>query len=182
MKKQIKKKMVLVLCVFGLIGVLSGCAGQQSKGEKDNSEAEFVKEGDIYTYTDTQNSPFEDSGLKINVKQGDDGYVKFIKTDLDGKETVEYYNFDNETKTKFKHYYVGAMGTSFDYTYDLEKNELVKVEDGNKDDVTQKTKDSGRWDKSAKTVDSDAKDLQEYFNTNYGMVVLDACTSEKFGK
>ncbi|WMJ23135.1 hypothetical protein RBG61_00310 [Paludicola sp. MB14-C6] len=153
-----------------------------SESSEETSKETFLKEGDILTYTDTKNSPFEDCGLKIEVKQGKDGYVKFTKTDLEGKATVEYYNFDNATQTMLKHYYVGAMGTSFYYTYDLNKNELIKVEDKDHNDTTQKTKDSGRWDKAAKTVSDEVKFLQDYFKTQYEISILEACTIENFGQ
>ena len=58
------------------------------------SKAEFTDENGILTYLDTENSPFEDSGLKITADKSAKT-VKFVKTDLEGNETMEYYLFDS---------------------------------------------------------------------------------------
>lgn len=182
MKKT--KKIIETLCVLTLtVGMLAGCGSKaadktgdktsESKTTVSSQSVEFKEKDGLLTYTDTKNSPFENSGLEINVRKGEGGYAKFIKTDKKGKPTVEYYTFDYSKNMVEKYYYVSAMGRGFYYSYDLSKGELVKVEDAKHNDITQKTKDSKRWDKAATTTDEDVKALKKYFKEQYKMTIKD---------
>lgn len=131
------------------------------------------KEG-LTIYTDLQKSPFEKSGLKITIKKGEDGYAKFVKTDLTGKETVDYYNFDYAKNMMEKYYYVSAMGTAYYYYYDLAGDALVKVEDGDHKDSTQSLKDNKRWDGANEKTKDEVKSLEDYFKSQYGMTIKEA--------
>lgn len=138
-------------------------------------EGVTVEEKDGLTiYTDLQKSPFENSGLKITIKKGEDGYAKFVKTDLTGKETVDYYNFDYAKNVMEKYYYVSAMGTAYYYYYDLAGNALVKVEDGDHKDSTQSLKDNKRWDGANEKTQDEVKSLEDYFKSQYGMTIKEA--------
>lgn len=181
MKKAIKKLLVLSMA----LGILVGCGGKTGEtgdksGKNDTAvtsqQVKLVEKDGLLTYTDTKNSPFEESGLKISIKKGNEGYAKFIKTDLNGGETVEYYNFDYGKNIAEKYYYVSAMGTGFYYYYDLEKGELVKVEDKEHNDTTQKTKDSKRWDKAAESMDEEVKALEKYFKEQFSMTIKETVT------
>ncbi len=132
----------------------------------------FTDENGVLTYLDTANAPFEGAGLKITVDKAAKT-VNFVKTDLDGNETVEYYNFDLNNNTVEEYYYVSMMGTGFYYTFDLAANEIVKVEDSEHNDSTQSTKDSGRYDGANDRMKGDVEALQNYFTENYGVSVED---------
>lgn len=132
----------------------------------------FTDENGVLTYLDTANAPFEGAGLKITVDKAAKT-VNFVKTDLDGNETVEYYNFDLNNNTVEEYYYVSMMGTGFYYTFDLAANEIVKVEDSEHNDSTQSTKDSGRYDGANDRMKGDVEALQNYFIENYGVSVED---------
>lgn len=132
----------------------------------------FTDENGVLTYLDTANAPFEGAGLKITVDKAAKT-VNFVKTDLDGNETVEYYNFDLNNNTVEEYYYVSMMGTGFYYTFDLGANEIVKVEDSEHNDSTQSTKDSGRYDGANDRMKGDVEALQNYFTENYGVSIED---------
>lgn len=132
----------------------------------------FTDENGVLTYLDTANAPFEGAGLKITVDKAAKT-VNFVKTDLDGNETVEYYNFDLNNNTVEEYYYVSMMGTGFYYTFDLAANEIVKVEDSDRNDSTQSTKDSGRYDGANDRMKGDVEALQNYFTENYGVSIED---------
>ncbi len=132
----------------------------------------FTDENGVLTYLDTANAPFEGAGLKITVDKAAKT-VNFVKTDLDGNETVEYYNFDLNNNTVEEYYYVSMMGTGFYYTFDLGANEIVKVEDSEHNDSTQSTKDNGRYDSANDRMKGDVEALQNYFTENYGVSIED---------
>lgn len=132
----------------------------------------FTDENGVLTYLDTANAPFEGAGLKITVDKAAKT-VNFVKTDLDGNETVEYYNFDLNNNTVEEYYFVSMMGTGFYYTFDLAANEIVKVEDSDRNDSTQSTKDNGRYDSANDRMKGDVEALQNYFTENYGVSIED---------
>lgn len=132
----------------------------------------FTDENGVLTYLDTANAPFDGAGLKITVDKAAKT-VNFVKTDLDGNETVEYYNFDLNNNTVEEYYYVSMMGTGFYYTFDLGANEIVKVEDSDRNDSTQSTKDSGRYDGANDRMKGDVEALRNYFTENYGVSIED---------
>lgn len=132
----------------------------------------FTDENGVLTYLDTANAPFEGAGLKITVDKAAKT-VNFVKTDLDGNETVEYYNFDLNSNTVEEYYYVSMMGTGFYYTFDLGANEIVKVEDSERNDSTQSTKDNGRYDSANDRMKGDVEALRNYFTENYGVSIED---------
>lgn len=132
----------------------------------------FTDENGVLTYLDTANAPFEGAGLKITVDKAAKA-VNFVKTDLEGVETVEYYTFDFNSNTVEEYYYVSMMGTGFYYTFDLAANEIVKVEDSDRNDSTQSTKDNGRYDSANDRMRGDVEALQNYFTENYGVSIED---------
>ena len=157
---------------------ISSSSAVESKVESSSSsETEtkpvFEEKDGLLVYTDLKNSPFEQSGFAISIKQGDDGYANFIITDLNGNETKEYYKFDFSTNTVEQYYYVSAMGTGFYYTFDLTSDELVKVEDDSREDSTESTKKSGRFDGAAERTKEGVHKILDYFKDNYGKSIED---------
>ena len=144
----------------------------ETEAESAASTDVFTDENGVLTYLDTANAPFEGAGLKITVDKAAKT-VNFVKTDLDGNETVEYYNFDLNNNTVEEYYYVSMMGTGFYYTFDLAANEIVKVEDSEHNDSTQSTKDSGRYDGANDRMKGDVEALRNYFTENYGVSIED---------
>ncbi|MGQ9840429.1 MAG: hypothetical protein ACUVR4_07885 [Anaerolineae bacterium] len=179
------KKLLALTLVLGL-AALSGCAAgdtatpaavptaASTTGGAVAAALTLVEKEGLLTAIDTQKSPFKDSGLKITIKKGQDGYALFVKTDKQGNETKDYYKFDFAANTVVKYTYVAAMGNAYYYYYDLQKNELTKVEDGDHKDVTQRLKDAKRWDTAATSVSDDIKALQSYFETQFGKTIEEA--------
>ena len=167
-----KKVLALLLVLIMSLGMFAGCAKEASQALPEGITAE-EKDG-LTIYTDTKNSPFENSGLKITIKKGEDGFVKFIKTDTEGRETVDYYSFDYSKDTLEKYYYVAAMGSAYYYYYDLNKNEVLKAEDQDHKDITQTMKDSGRLSKAGTKIAEEIKSLEDYYKAQYGMTIKDA--------
>jgi hypothetical protein len=171
MKKIIGRELIALIVAGVLLIQLAGCAA-------DLLRAKFTERDGLLTYTDLQNSPFADTGLKIIIKKGDQGYVKFIKTDLQGQESKDYYLFDYNQNRMEKYYYVSAMGTAFYYDYDLVKGELVKLEGEGHQDVTQSAKDAGRWQSASENIAYEVKVLLDYFPKQYGISIKDAVQAE----
>ena len=189
------KKKILAIAVLAAVMSMTACSSNQgstttdsettTQAEETEAAAEtdaetasaagtdvFTDENGVLTYLDTANAPFEGAGLKITVDKAAKT-VNFVKTDLDGNETVEYYNFDLNSNTVEEYYYVSMMGTGFYYTFDLAANEIVKVEDSDRNDSTQSTKDSGRYDGANDRMKGDVEALQNYFTENYGVSIED---------
>lgn len=190
------KKKILAIAVLAAVMSMTACSSDQdstttdsetttqAEVQADDAQAEeteaesaagtdvFTDENGVLTYLDTANAPFEGAGLKITVDKAAKT-VNFVKTDLDGNETVEYYNFDLNNNTVEEYYYVSMMGTGFYYTFDLAANEIVKVEDSDRNDSTQSTKDSGRYDSANDRMKGDVEALRNYFTENYGVSIED---------
>ena len=189
------KKKILAIAVLAAVMSMTACSSNQgstttdsettTQAEETEAAAEtdaeaasaagtdvFTDENGVLTYLDTANAPFEGAGLKITVDKAAKT-VNFIKTDLDGNETVEYYNFDLNNNTVEEYYYVSMMGTGFYYTFDLAANEIIKVEDSEHNDSTQSTKDNGRYDSANDRMKGDVEALRNYFTENYGVSVED---------
>lgn len=184
-----KKIALLLTATVVSASIFMGCgdastndsASTSVSTESQKSNSKFKEENGTMVYTDTENCPFEDCGLKIVIDSSKkDG--KFTKTTKEGEESSDYYDFNYETNTVEKYYYVSAMGTAYYYTYDLEKGELVKVEGQNHEDKTESTKSSGRWDKSAEKVKTEVEQIEKYFEEQYGVSLKEACTDSNFGK
>lgn len=144
----------------------------ETEAESATGTDVFKDENGVLTYLDTANAPFEGAGLKITVDKAAKT-VNFVKTDLEGVETVEYYTFDFNSNTVEEYYFVSMMGTGFYYTFDLAANEIVKVEDSDRNDTTQSTKDNGRYDSANDRMKGDVEALQNYFTENYGVSIED---------
>ncbi|HML46782.1 MAG TPA: hypothetical protein PKE04_08550 [Clostridia bacterium] len=135
----------------------------------------------VLTYTDLEHSPFENCGLKIDIKRGGEGYVMFTKVTLEGAATVDYYKFDFDNGIMEKYYYVSAMGTAYYYTWDLAEGALAKIEDGNRNDSSESLKKMGRWETAAETVAGEVEALQTYFAEQYGVSIEEAYKDAAFG-
>lgn len=190
------KKKILAIAVLAAVMSMSACSSNQGstsestttsqaesvqtdEAQNDDAQAEntagtdvFTDKNGVLTYLDTANSPFDGAGLKITADKAAKT-VNFVKTDLDGNETVEYYTFDFNSNTVEEYYYVSMMGTGFYYTFDLAANEIVKVEDSDRSDTTQSTKDNGRYDSANDRMKGDVEALQNYFTAQYGVSIED---------
>ncbi|MGN0600912.1 MAG: hypothetical protein ACI4JK_13615 [Oscillospiraceae bacterium] len=187
------KKVVLAIAAMAAVMSLAACSGDngstqtasesttavqseaaQTEEQQDSAGgvSVFTEENGVLTYLDTEHSPFEGAGLKITADKSSKT-VSFVKTDLEGNETVEYYTFDYNSNTVEQYYYVSMMGTGFYYTYDLSAGEIVKIEDIDHNDSTQSTKDSGRYDSANDRLKGDVASLEAYFTEQYGISISD---------
>ncbi|MPW24942.1 hypothetical protein GC105_03960 [Alkalibaculum sp. M08DMB] len=164
------KKITILLLFISIAIMIGGCA-------KDPLAKTFVETDGVLSYTDTKTSPFEDSGLLISIEKGEKPYAKFVKTDLTGRETADYYLFDYANNEVEKYYYVSAMGTGFYYYYDLEQEELVRLEGDDHTDSTQSAKDAGRWESASENTSMEVKVLEAYFIDKYGISIKEAVKS-----
>ena len=174
-----KKRCTLLLVLVLTIGMITGCGNKASQEAGNLSgDKKFEEVDGLLVYIDTENSPFEDSGLKISIKKGDAGFVEFLVTDKEGKETVNYYKFDFGENEVEKYNYVSPMGMGFYFYYDLENNEMCRVEDDDHNDTTEGTKESGRWDSSAEKLNEEVEALENYFKEQYGMTIKEAVSED----
>ncbi len=65
------------------------------------------------------------------------------------------------------------MGTGFYYTYGISAGEVVKIEDSDRNDTTQSTKDNGRYDSANERLKGDVASIEAYFTAQYGVSVAD---------
>ena len=144
---------------------------------EESTALEFAEEDGLLVCLELENSPFEQSGLKITVDTSAQT-VGFVKTDLDGNETVEYWTFNNTDNTVEKYYYVSMMGTGFYYYYDLMADELVRIEGDEHEDKTQSTKDGGRYDNANATTKDEVSKLTAYFEEQFGMMIAEAAAGQ----
>lgn len=179
------KKILLPIALIAVVMSMAACSSNQSStassGETSAQQQEssvgtsvFADENGVFTYLDTEHSPFDGAGLKITADKNAKT-VNFVKTDLKGNETVEYYTFDYNTNTVEQYYYVSMMGTGFYYTYDLAAGEIVKIEDTERNDSTQSAKDNGRYDGANDRLKADVDALESYFTQQYGVSIAEMC-------
>lgn len=138
---------------------------------------EFKEENGVLTCLDVKNSPFEKSGLKITLDKSKKT-VNFVKTDLEGKSTVEYWLFNYADNTVIKYSYVSAMGTGYYYYYDLTKNEITKLEDKDHADKTESSKQGGRLASATDTLKDEVSKLSSYFKQQFGKNIADAASGK----
>ena len=161
------KKMWIVITALLALLALSACA-QGSSGA-----AELTDNGDgTLTALDLENSPLG-GGLLVTVDKND-GFVNLQITDKDGNETVEYFKFIPATSTCERHKYVSMMGTGFYYTYDYAAGVLTTVQDMDMADVTESSKESGRFDGAQTETQELVDQLAAYFEDTYGMTLAEA--------
>jgi hypothetical protein len=171
MKRLIALIMTGILISLALMGCSEASSPLKDAGFKEAKTGEF-------TYLDTKNSPFPQSGLNIAVVQGSNGYVKFVVTDTTGKDTADYYQFSPADSTMLRHRYVSAMGSTYNYHFNYKDMTLTKVTDGKDADVTATLKQSGRWESGATETKEHAQKLMDYFKTNYKLSIEEAVASK----
>ena len=150
-----------------------GMTIEDAAGEPAAAGLALTEEDGVLTCLDVETSPFEGGGLRTVVDQAA-GSVTFTKTDLNGNDTLEYFEFVPAENSVEKYYYVSAMGTGFYYYYDLSAGEMVRLESDTHEDKTESYKSMGRFDSANETMQSEVKLLTEYFSANFGMTIEDA--------
>lgn len=185
-----KRKLSLLLVLVLSLSLVVGCKGKgevvekeekqeiekkeekeekQEVEEKETSES-FIEEDGKLVYLESENVPVDSPALKIIVDK-DEKLVDFFPADEAGNVGVDYYRFNYETNEFEKYYYVSMMGTGHYYFYDLENNELLRVEDNEHNDSTQSTKDSGRWDGAVEKIEEEIENLENYFKESNDMTI-----------
>ncbi len=145
--------------------------------EKDNTDAaapaEWVLKDGKLDLIDTESSPYEGGGVHVIMDQEKQS-VKFIKTDADGNDTVEYVDFHIKDKEAERYQFVAMMGKGFYYTYDLEADALKCVENSKREDTTESSKKAGRFDTAAAATKEEVDKLKTYFAEHYGKEIMEA--------
>lgn len=145
--------------------------------EKDNTDAaapaEWVLKDGKLDLIDTESSPYEGGGVHVIMNQEKQS-VKFIKTDADGNDTVEYVDFHIKDKEAERYQFVAMMGKGFYYTYDLEADALKCVENSKREDTTESSKKAGRFDTAAAATKEEVDKLKTYFAEHYGKEIMEA--------
>lgn len=157
------KKLVVIMLVALFVIVALGC------GASGGGRLELKEEDGALTCTDTETSPL-DGGLKVTVNK-EDKTVTMQITDGNGEPTVEFYKFSVEEETCHRYRYVAMMGTGFNYIYDYNKGELLKVLDNDNEDKTESTKSSGRFEGAQTETKENVEALQTYFEEAFGMTI-----------
>lgn len=136
--------------------------------EKDHlAELGFVEKDGLKEFVELDHSPVEGGGLRIQIDR-DEQKIHMIKTDANGEDTKEYVTFYPNKKQAEKYKYVSMMGTGFYYYYDLENEELTKIEDDAHEDKTESTKEAGRFDSAVEDMKEEIEKLTKYFEDKFG--------------
>ncbi len=165
------KKGLLIGLVVLILAMAAACA--PSAASSKNAAAVLKDNGDgMLSVLDTQGSPL-DGGLNITVDKNE-GFVNMQITDKNGEDTVEFYKFTPADSTCHRFRYVSMMGTGFHYFFDYKEGVIKKIEDKENADVTQSTKDSGRFEGAESETKEMVDKLIAYFTDTYGMSIEDA--------
>ena len=162
------KKLITLLMAVLAVACFAGCS---SKAEESTTTSLEDNGDGTLTYLEVENSPL-DGGLLITVDKSA-GTVNMQITDKSGKETTEYYKFSPADGTCERYRYVSMMGTGFYYTYDYNSGEISTVLNNDKEDVTQSTKDSGRYESARSETKEYVDSLISYFETNFNTTLVD---------
>lgn len=177
-----KKKLSVGLALVLSLSVFTACGNKDKKEEvkeetkevqevvedkkEENTEVEagmeFIEEDGKLVYLETENIPVEAPALKVIVDK-DAKIVEFLPAEADGTTGADFFKFNLETNEFEKYYYVSMMGTGHYYYYDLANNELLRVEDNDHADVSESTKESGRWDGAVEKIEGEKESLENYF-------------------
>jgi hypothetical protein len=162
------KRIITLLMAVLTIACLAGCS---SKAEESTAASLEDSGNGTLTYLEVENSPL-DGGLLITVDKSA-GTVNMQITDKSGNETTEYYKFNPADNTCERYRYVSMMGTGFYYTYDYNAGEISTILNNDKEDVTQSTKDSGRFESAQSETKEYVDSLISYFETTFSTTLDD---------
>lgn len=162
------KKLTAMIIAVLAIACLAGCSGETE--EKSGARLEDNGDGTL-TYLEVENSPL-DGGLLITVDKNA-GTVNMQITDKSGNETTEYYKFTPADTECERFRYVAMMGTGFYYTYDYDAGEITTILNTDKEDVTESTKESGRFESAQSETKEYVDSLISYFEATFGSTLSD---------
>lgn len=166
---MIMKKVLIMVMVAALFICFAGCSKTSTTGGKlelkDNGD-------DTLNCVDTESSPL-DGGLSITVDKSN-GFVNFQITDKNGEDTVEFFKFTPADSTCHRYRYVSMMGTGFNYFFDYKAGTMIRIEDKDNADVTQSTKDQGRFESAQSETKEMVDKLIVYFEDTFGMTIDEA--------
>lgn len=149
---------------------------ETEKVEENNEElVEFefpLGSGEELVYISEGNAPLDNIAMKTVIAEEDKSIV-FSPADEDGNTGEDYFKFDLENNIFEKYKFVSPMGTGFYYYYNLENNELVKMENMDHEDTTESTKEAGRWESAVEGVESDIEELETYFEEVFGVSIYE---------
>ncbi|MCD4669667.1 MAG: hypothetical protein K8S14_04415 [Actinomycetia bacterium] len=165
------KRIIVILTIAILaISCLAGC---NQKDEAANNSIVLEDNGDgTMTCLDTENSPLE-GGLSITVDKNE-AFVNFQITDKDGNETAEYYKFTPSDSTCHRYRYVSAMEKGYNYFFNYTDSKILKIEDIENNDITEKTKEAGRFDGAESETKEHVNSLMSYFSDSFSMTIDEA--------
>lgn len=139
-------------------------------------EGELTEEDGVLVDTDLQANILEGSGIEVTV----DEEAEMVAFELLDPETGESYSntfeFDYANGEYRHHKYVSAMGATFDYTMDLESNEIESIIDSDGEEGIESVTQQGRLEIAQADRDSERQELESYFEDRYGMTVEEAVT------
>ena len=165
-----KKGLLIGLVILVLAAAAAGCVSSTTSSD---SASALADNGDgTLSALDTTGSPI-DGGLNITVDKNE-GSVNMQITDANGEDTVEFFKFTPADSTCHRYRYVSMMGTGFNYFFDYSAGTMTKIEDIDNNDVTDSTKEQGRFDSAESETKELVDSLMAYFEETYGMSIDNA--------
>lgn len=138
------------------------------------AEHTLTSQDNKLTDTDKDATAVEGSGFEITIDQSAKTATFQFIDPASGEAFQNYGEFNYADNTYLRHLVSSAMGKTYNYTFDLTSNTLVSVFDDEGNDLSQSTKDNGRWEKAEAETGDQAQAIQDYFQARYGMSIKDA--------
>lgn len=118
--------------------------------------------------TDKEAKVIEGAGLAITVDPAAKT-VTFQQIDpASGEKFQNFTTFDYTKGTMLRHLVSSAMGKTYEYTLELATNTLASVADDKGKDLSESTRQAGRWEKAEGETRAQRADFEAYFLARYG--------------
>lgn len=149
---------------------------EQSEDVPSDGAGELTEEDGLLVDTDLEADILEGSGVAVTVDT-EAQLVQFELLDPDtGESYTNTYEFDFGNGEYRHHKYVSAMGATFDYTMDMETNEIQSIIDSSGEEGIDAVIEQGRLEIAQADRDAEREELETYFEDRYGMTVEESAT------
>lgn len=149
---------------------------EHSEDVPRDGAGELTEEAGLLVDTDLEADILEGAGVAVTVDT-EAQLVQFELLDPDtGESYTNTYEFDFESGECRHHKYVSAMGATFDYTMDMETNEIKSIIDSSGEEGIDSVKEQGRFEIAQADRDTEREELETYFEDRYSMTVEQAAT------
>lgn len=149
---------------------------EDSEDVSGDGAGELTEEDGVLVDTDLEANILEGSGVAVTVNQDEQTVLFELLDPQTGDSYENTFEFDFDAGEYRHHKYVSAMGATFDYTMDMETNEIQSIIDSSGEEGIDAVIEQGRLEIAQTDRDSEREELEQYFQDRYGMSVEQAAT------